>query len=237
MATDVLHHRRRHEHIQDRIQISDEATSAKVQNHVGQPGASGVQCSGQVSFSRRLMQEFPLKTVYHFCCYFLLFFLLVVVVSGGVVAVVVIAAVVFNAAVVVSFLLVLLLLLVSLILLFFFLFLFVIIVIIVIYCHCCLWTIYKFFPAVSTFQTDAHKSLLIIVLGQTVNAKRRANEGKLAVLTALRTCFWSLSGSKASWGQTLNPLGLWGCYRPGMCDRRIITDVKWSAGLLQTWHV
>ena len=157
MATDILHQLRRHERVQDRIQKPGEAASPRVQqNHGGEAGASGVECSGQVSFSRRLMQEFPLKTVYHFCCYFLLFFLLVVVVSGGVVAVVVIAVVVFNAAVVVSFLLVLLLLLVSLILLFFFLFLFVIIVIIVIiviYCHCCLWTIYKyFFPLFQLFK-------------------------------------------------------------------------------------
>ena len=140
MATDVLHQLQRHEHIQDKIQISGEATSPRVQqNHGGQAGASRVECRGQVSFSRRLMQEFPLKIAYHFCCYFLLFFL-VVVVSAGVVAVVDIAVVVVNAAVVVSFLLVLLLLLllVSLIFLFFF------VIVAICCCHCCHWTIYKY---------------------------------------------------------------------------------------------
>ena len=132
------------------------------------------------------MQEFPLKTAYHFCCYFLLFFLLVVV-SGGVVAVVVIAVVIVNADVVVSFLLVLLLLLVSLI--------FVVPFSLLLRHHRHLLlpldNLQILFPAVSTFQTDSHKRILIIVLGQTVNAKRRrANEGKLAVLTALRRCFW-----------------------------------------------
>ena len=164
-------------------------------------------------------------------------------------------------------------------------------------CHCCHWTIYKFCFQLFELFKRIHTTSSCHRLG--ADSKRKKEEEQMKENWP---CWQhsgvsgvSLSGSKASWGptlnplalwgcyrpgvcvtdgllgqtlnplalwgcyrpgvcvtdgllgQTLNPLALWGCYRPGVCDRRITradqacchseADVKWSVGLLQTWHV
>ena len=163
------------------------------------------------------MQEFPLKTAYHFCCYFLLFFLLVVV-SGGVVAVVVIAV---------------------------FCVFFVILIQLLLcrfcwYCCCCWfhWFCFSFFSSSSSSSSSA---AAIAATGQFTNIvsscfnfsngftqtdsyhrlgadskckKEKSKWRKTGRVDSTQKVF--LAAIYASCGQTLNPLGLQGCYSTGL---------------------